>query len=51
MYALKVVITTLDVIFMLLMFAFGRNEKSRETAIGFAGIIILMAANITCVWR
>lgn len=51
MYAFKVSITTLDVILMLLMFGFAKGEKNRETVIGFSGIMILMAANITCIWR
>ena len=51
MYALKVVITTLDVILMLLMFGFCGGEKSKETVVGFSGIIALMAANLFCIWR
>ena len=51
MYALKVVITTLDVIFMLLMIGYCEGEKSKETVVGFAGIITLMAANLFCIWR
>ena len=50
MYALKVVITTLDVILMLLMLGFCRGEKSKETVIGFTGIITLMVANVVCIW-
>ena len=51
MYAFKVVITTLDVIFMLLMFGYCRSEKNKEaTIIGF-GVIALMAANLLCIWR
>lgn len=51
MYAFKVAITTLDVILMLLMLGFCMGEKSRETIIGFSGIIALMAANLFCIWR
>ena len=50
MYAFKVVITTLDVILMVLMLGFARNEKSKETVIGFTGIITLMVANVVCIW-
>ena len=51
MYALKVVITTLNVIFMFLILSQCRRVKSKEAIIGFSEIIALMAANLFCIWR
>lgn len=52
MYALKIIVSTLDVIMMLIMlwFCYG-TENSRANIIGFLGMIGLYALNMLCMWR
>lgn len=50
MYALRIVITTLDTILMWLMVTF-MIGKNKETVIGFVVIISLLAANVFLIWR
>lgn len=50
MYACKVVITTLDVILMLLLINQCIGKKDKYANIGVGGIIILLVMNLFCIW-
>ena len=51
MYACKVVVTTLDIILILLMFGICADEKNKETVSVFTVIICIIAMNLYCIWR
>lgn len=54
MYALKVVITTLDILMIGIIFFFMRGLKwgrEKGTVIGFSAMQILYLMNIFCMWR
>ena len=46
----KTVITTLDVLMILLFFSFGKTAKDKPTAIGFGSMIVLIVANMSLMW-
>ena len=46
----KTVITTLDVLMILLFFSFGKTAKDKSTAIGFGSMIVLIVANMSLMW-
>lgn len=50
MEIIKTVITTLDILHILLFLMFGKTAKDRTTAIGFGSMIVLMVANISLIW-
>lgn len=50
MEIIKTVITTLDVLMILLFFSFGKTAKDKSTAIGFGSIIVLIVANMSLMW-
>ena len=51
MVVVKTIISTLDVLLILLLFFFGRESKDKPTAIGFGSMIMLLIINILLVWR
>lgn len=51
MVIVKTVISTLDVLLILLLFFVGRESKDKSTAIGFGSMIILLIINIFLMWR
>ena len=51
MEIIKTVVTTLDVLIILLLFLVGREMKDKPAAIGFGRIIVLLIANIFLMWR
>ena len=51
MVIVKTVISTLDVLLILLLFFVGRGSKDKSTAIGFGSMIMLLIINIFLVWR
>lgn len=51
MVIVKTVISTLDVLLILLLFFVGRESKDEPTAIGFGSMIMLLIINIFLVWR
>ena len=51
MKIIETVVTTLDVLLILLLFFIGREAKDKPTAIGFGSIIVLLIANIFLMWR
>lgn len=50
MEIIKTVITTLDVLMILLFFTFGKTAKDKSTAIGFGSMIVLIVANMSLMW-
>ena len=51
MVIVKTVISTLDVLLILLLFFVGRESKDYPTAIGFGSMIVLLIINIFLMWR
>jgi hypothetical protein len=51
MEIIKTVITTLDILLILLFFTFGKTAKDKPTAIGFGSTIMLLIINIFLMWR
>lgn len=51
MVIVKTVISTLDVLLILLLFFVCRESKDEPTAIGFGSMIMLLIINIFLVWR
>lgn len=51
MEIIKTVITTLDILLILLFFTFEKTAKDKPTAIGFGSMIMLLIINIFLVWR
>lgn len=51
MEIIKTVITTLDILLILLFFTFGKTAKDKTTAIGFGSMIMLLIINIFLMWR
>lgn len=51
MEIIKTVITTLDILLILLLFTFGKTAKDKPTAIGFGSMIMLLIINIFLMWR
>lgn len=51
MVIIKTVISTLDVLLILLLFFVGRELKDKPTAIGFGSMIMLLIINIFLMWR
>ena len=51
MEIIKTVITTLDILLILLFLMFGKTAKDRTTAIGFGSMIVLFIANIFMMWN
>lgn len=53
MYALKIVITTLNIIMMCIVFFFMRSsswERDKPAIIGFSAMQILYLMNLFCMW-
>lgn len=50
MEIIKTVITTLDVLMILLFFTFGKTAKDKSMAIGFGSMIVLIVANMSLMW-
>ena len=46
MEIIKTVITTLDILLILLFFTFGKTAKDKPTAIGFGSMIMWLIINI-----
>lgn len=46
----KSVITTLDIILVMILFFFARTENTREGRIGFGCLLTLVAANMWLLW-
>ena len=50
MEIVKTVVTTIDVLVMLLMVIMGVQSEGKEPKIGFGGIIAFVATNIIMIW-
>ena len=50
MYVFKVVVTTLDIIFILLI-AYANAWKNKETTIAVFLYMVLMVMNVVSIWR
>lgn len=51
MVIIKTIISTLDVIFMLILFVSGRESKDKETAIVLWVLVMLLLLNMFLMWR
>ena len=51
MVIIKTIISTLDVIFMLILFVSGRESKDKETAIALGVLVMLLLLNMFLMWR
>lgn len=51
MVIIKTIISTLDVIFMLILFVSGRESKDKETAIALWVLVMLLLLNMFLMWR
>lgn len=51
MIILKTVVSTLDVLMALILFAFGRESTNGASVIGFGSMILLLLANLIFMWQ
>ena len=51
MNLLKLVVTFLDIAFILLMYFFQRGQMHKPTKIGFWAIIMLLFENVVLIWK
>lgn len=51
MTVMKTVISTLDMLLVMMLFFVGRESKDKQTAIGFGIMIVLILANICMIWK
>jgi hypothetical protein len=51
MVIIKTIISTLDVIFMLILFVSGRESKDKETSIALCVLVMLLLLNMFLMWR
>lgn len=51
MVIIKTIISTLDVIFMLILFVSGRESKDKGTAIALCVLVMLLLLNMFLMWR
>ena len=51
MAVIKTVISTLDMLLVIMLFFVGRESEDKQTAIGLGVIITLVLANICMIWK
>lgn len=51
MEIIKAIVSTLDVLLILILFVYGRTSKDREMASGLGVTIVLLMLNIFLMWR